>query len=309
MTIYSMTGFGRSEIQKPLATYRCEIKTLNARYLDVYFRLPRSLIALEPFLLDLVKKTLGRGKVEVTIDMTSRLVDDQLPQWNESALSYYGKLASDAAKILKRAGYSADLAPLNLRELLQLEGVVTSPAADQNRSENHQEGLGQALEKALQQLIEDRCREGTHLSQALTELLRDISESCQLVKDQQTSLKAQLADSMRGRLGQLMALVGGNSDIKGHKLTEERLIVEICLLQDKADITEEVTRLDAHLQEFHDMLAKGGRWGRKLDFLCQELLREVNTISSKVGHLPILKQTVGMKHSIEQLRQQVQNIE
>lgn len=307
MTVCSMTSFGRGEMSGAHGSYRCEIKTLNARFLDINVRMPRSLMAIETQIHAKVKEALGRGKVDITVDWRPNVDQAGLPQVSATAVMHYGNLFNEAQSALDGTGVT--MAPLKFGELLRQEGVLVSGGGiDEGQLAAHADALFGVLSLALDQVQDGRQREGLKLKDALSKVVDEIAEDVGEISNRIGGVQEDLAAQLRQRLDALWEMLG--TELKGAgKLPEDRLITELCLLQDKHDIAEELTRLDAHIGSFRNLLEADGRWGRKLDFLCQELHREVNTIGSKVSQLEVSNHVISIKHAIERLRQQVQNIE
>jgi uncharacterized protein (TIGR00255 family) len=165
--------------------------------------------------------------------------------------------------------------------------------------------------EAVDDLIERRTTEGAALTDAMQELLDAIAADWQTLDSQSQALIDELFDQYKARVTNFIARMheGNGSESVLAQLSEDRLALEIAILANKADIAEEITRLSAHLNSFKVALGADTDIGRKLDFLCQEMHREINTISNKMSHLSVSHLTIGIKQNIERLRQQVQNIE
>ena len=306
MSIHSMTAFGAAESSTPEFTYRCEIKTLNSRFIDVNVRLPRLLNALEHDLTKTIKAKLHRGKVDLSLELISTSSTHKLPQLNLEAIAHYQKLADQIATATSESRTS-----LSVYELLRLDGVLESQSKESvdDIVKKHRQNVLSCLELALTKVVEGRAKEGASLDKALRELISSISKHRQNVQVQGDSLQQEIYTIYRNRLEALLKNFADNGLSVSNSLPEDRILGEIAILTDKSDIAEELTRLETHEGEFLATLDSGTQVGRKLDFLCQEMHREVNTMSNKLTHTSVAKETLAMKQAIERIRQQVQNIE
>ena len=198
-------------------------------------------------------------------------------------------------------------------DFFRLDGVLIS--ADRHRGRGpeavgkHRSSILAALEQALDHVEEMRSREGTALNQALVELAQELEQQRSAVAAKRDQVVADLAQAYLERLDKLVEALQAKAGALAGQLPEERLVGEAAVLAEKADIEEEVTRLASHIQEFLRLTQQGRGVGRKLDFLCQEMHREVNTMTNKLVQTSISHHTLQMKQTIERLRQQVQNIE
>ena len=284
----SMTAFARSEAEFSWGTLVWEIRSVNQRFLEPHFKLPDFMRQHEIAIRDKLRKRLARGKVECTLRFHES-VGQQSVQVDQVRLQQI----AEALKEIQLSGASEGAVdPL---ALLQFPGVMHSTSADPNE-------VGQAalslFDEALAQLIEGRQREGSELAVLIDDRLRSIgaivaeirSKMPQIIEDQ----KANLVD----RVAQL-----------GVDLDPGRLEQEVVLLAQRADVAEELDRLDTHITEVRRILKEKGPVGRKLDFLMQELNREANTLGSKSVVVATTQSAVELKVLIEQMREQIQNIE
>lgn len=315
MPLQSMTAYGFGETTGLGQTVSCELRTLNSRFLEVNVRMPRHLLALEVDIINHVKAALRRGKVDVFLDVQKLGAGRDLPTLDLDAVRHYAQVAR-AAITAYSEGYGAPTAlssaPLNALDLLRLEGVLVSEgrrprgeaAADQGR-----DLIFQALDKALAATRQARQKEGESLAAALVDLTRAVETERRAVAAKRDAVLEGLKRGMTKRLESLVqALQNAGVPASTPALSDERLAMEIAVLSDKADVDEELTRLATHVAEFERLLATEDV-GRKLDFLCQEMHREVNTMSNKLIQPEIAQHTVEMKQLVERIRQQVQNIE
>jgi uncharacterized protein (TIGR00255 family) len=289
-----MTGYGRAEGQTEHWSLVVELKSVNHRYLDVRMRLPRPLSSLETFILNYLKNELARGRVEVNVTLTGELENSGKPSLNLPLAQRYREVADEAAQGL---GLSD---PVGLDFILRMPEViqVIDEALDPDRI---WEEVRPVFDKAVAALGEMRDREGKSLHEDFRKTLEFIGG----LRGRLEPLKGVVVEEYRERLqNRLNNLLNGNGG-----LDEGRLHQEVALFADRCDISEELARLDSHLGQFGDMLGDAEPVGRKLDFLLQEMFREINTMGTKANHLEIKQITLEMKNCVEKLREQAQNVE
>ena len=286
---HSMTGFARQESRHPWGTLSCEIRSVNHRYLETSLRLPDSLRVVEPQLRQALRKQLGRGKVEAFLYLkTDTAAGHQLEL--DTALA--GRVAQLAERLREQLESPAKINPL---EIMNWPGVMKTAEIDQNVLTNAALGL---FNTTLQQLIANRSREGGELQHLIVQRLDDIAAHVAKLRGRLPELLQQHQQKLRARLDALEVDV----DV-------ERFNQELVYIAQRADVAEELDRLQAHLAEVRHTLAQQGPIGRRLDFLMQELNREANTLSSKSMASDTTQSAVDMKVLIEQMREQIQNIE
>ncbi len=286
----SMTGFARREVKLSWGTLVWEIRSVNHRYLEPSFRLHEDFREIEPQLRDAMRKALQRGKVEASLQV----------QWEQEGENELGINESRAAQITKAAQQinqylGTNAAPLNALDILKWPGVIQKQ--ELNRDEMHQAAL-QLFDQALEGLIEHRSREGAELEQLILQRLNSVSEQVVKVRQLMPGILAAQREKLQNKIAALQI-----------ELDPERLEQEIALLAQKADVDEELDRLDTHVIEVKRSLKQTDSLGRRLDFLMQELNREANTLSSKSVVSETTQAAVELKVLIEQMREQVQNIE
>ncbi len=292
--IHSMTGFARRETSGPWGQLTCEVRSVNHRYLEPGFRLPEELRGLEGELRQTLPKLLRRGKVDCTVHLRVTRGAERELQVDEATL----------ARLLTRVCDIADRIPgiplgrgvqINPIDVLRWPGVLQDSAPDND-----------ALTAAARALFTDSVRELVAMRAREGERLRDlVLQRCEALVGLIGSARAQLPelrDRARQRLQTRLAELGATVEAT-------RFEQEVALLLQRADVDEELDRLDAHLAEIRRVLDGEEAGGRRLDFLMQELHREANTFSSKSQELDSTRLAVDMKVLIEQLREQVQNIE
>jgi len=295
MTIASMTGFARTEGHDGPLSWAWELKSVNSKSLDLRFRLPPGFDALELPLRALVTQRLKRGSISVNLSV-ARTAGAGNIRVNREALAVVVRLANEIAA-------EVEAAPPRVDGLLALRGVLESgdEALDEGARERQMKQLNDGFALALEGLASMRVSEGARLDAVLSERLNEIAA---LVKDAEGAAATQPA-AIKARLKELIAALTEAVPA----LPEERLAHEAALVVAKADIREELDRLQAHVIAARMLLAEGGPIGRRFDFLCQEFNREANTLCSKSADLELTRIGLALKAAIEQLREQVQNIE
>ena len=284
----SMTAFARSEAEFSWGTLVWEIRSVNQRFLEPHFKLPDFMRQHEIAIRDKLRKRLARGKVECTLRFHES-VGQQSVQIDQVRLQQI----ADALKQIQLSGASeGSVDPL---ALLQFPGVMNSTSADPNE-------VGQAalslFDEALAQLIEGRQREGVELAGLIEARLQSIAAIVGEIRSKMPEIIENQKANLVDRVSQL-----------GVDLDAERLEQEVVLLAQRADVAEELDRLDTHVTEVRRILKEKGPIGRKLDFLMQELNREANTLGSKSVVVATTQSAVELKVLIEQMREQIQNIE
>lgn len=294
MSLSSMTGFARHSGQSGAYRWTVEIKSVNGKALDVKTRLPHELDGQEAALKSLVRKRLSRGSVFLMLSLEGGedkesfvLHEERLKTLIEMArtAAYEGVEPARVDGLMSIRGVvELKTLPLDEEELKALEGSVL-------------EGVGAALDSLVSARAGEGARVEAVLRDQLNEIARLVGEADTLAGDRIVAMQARYKS-------QLDKMMGGDSPVP-----EERLAQEIALLAVKADIREEIDRLRAHISDAVDMMGSAEPVGRRLDFLCQELNREANTLCSKSGDHALTKVGLAMKVVIEQFREQVQNIE
>ena len=290
--IASMTGFARADGQADGFAWAWELRSVNGRGLDLRLRLAPGTDALEPALRDAAGKALKRGNV--TANLSLRREEVAVFSVDPVALEQAIKLALDVAARIPGAP------PPRAEALLRLPGVLRATAAEADVPipiAAIQAGFATALE----QLVLARRAEGARLAEILRGQLAEIStlhaEASTLAADQPAAHKARVMENLRG----LLAEVPG--------LPEERIAQEVALLAARSDVREELDRLASHIQAAEALLAEGAAIGRRFDFLVQEFNREANTLCSKSSSVALTATGLKLKATIEQMREQVQNVE
>jgi uncharacterized protein (TIGR00255 family) len=290
-----MTGFARAEGEFDSFAWRWEVRSVNNRGLDTRVRMPQGMESFEIVVRDLIAKRFKRGSFNVSLNLTRTpgLTGYRL---NEPLLERVLELAD---VIRARTGAP----PPTAEGLLRLRGVLEAEESDDGDEMRaaREKALIESLSQALVQVEKARAEEGLRLEVVLHALVDEIA----VLAARSRRLAAAQPNSLRTRIAaQLKELVAG-----GTPLPEERLAQEIAVMVGKADVREEIDRLDSHVAQARDLIREGGPVGRRLDFLLQEFNREANTLCSKSQDLELTRTGLALKAAIEQLREQVQNIE
>jgi len=302
-----MTGFGSAQMPTPLGLVQVEIRSVNNRFFELGLRLPEDLRSLEPSIRERLARILPRGKVEVRFSVlrdTAASAESVSPNFDriDSLVRLQERLESQ---------YPSAIAPWRMAELLSFPGVLTSPTAGVDGLP--QETLLSVFDAAVQSLEASRQAEGNKLAQAITERISTLiqlqTEAARLLPE---ALEAQRA-KIRTRLQEAFGQAPG-SDLQPEAMAvilAERIQQEAHAAAGRADIAEELDRLQVHIQAVRQALDKPSDQpqGKRLDFLCQELHREANTLGAKSSHLGLTQVSMEMRLTIEQIREQVQNIQ
>jgi uncharacterized protein (TIGR00255 family) len=282
-----MTGSALASAEHPLGALSLELRSVNARYFDLQFRVPDELRALEPVLREAIAARIARGKVDCRLAFAA----------GAGSAQALDAAALDALRQLEAAARRAfpDAAPLAASDVLRWPGVIRESALD---GEALHASVAVLAGRAVDELCAAREREGAKLAAVLAarvaEMRKRLAQVGPLIPAANAAYQARLAERMREALG---------------AADDERLRAELAVFAVKTDVAEELQRLDAHFVEVERVLATGGAAGKRLDFLAQELNREANTLASKAATREIGDCALELKLLIEQVREQVQNIE
>jgi uncharacterized protein (TIGR00255 family) len=290
--IFSMTGYGKGSTDFGSWFIDADVKSVNSRYLEVYLKLPSSLISREYELRDLIKTKIKRGKLSVNIQMKRNGVNDDAVLFDEVKLKNY-------LALIKQVKKSARLSDkIKLEHLLMSRDLFLTGAVE--LSDEEFDAVKKTLLTALKNLLEMKSKEGTELSKDLKKRLKSIEKKLDLIEKE-------TGDSVNENFVKYKEKV--RSLIEESSNFNDRLELELAILAERSDITEECVRLRSHIKMVFSSLNKEDDPGRKLNFLCQEMNREANTISSKTLSTSITHSSVHIKEEIERMREQIQNIE
>lgn len=292
--IASMTGFGRGFAQQEDIAATVELRSVNNRYVDVSVRLPQRLSAHETAVQTRLKDAFERGRIKVQVQVEKTAEMDLPVRVNREAAQAYGRLLEEAREA---AGIEV---PVRMEDLLRYGEIFTSAEEDPGETEHIWAVVQQALDAAIDDLRAMRLEEGKALLEDLAARTDAIEAQLVLVEERAPDRVDEARERLRERLDDLL---------DDARIDADRLEQEIAIVADKLDITEECVRLRSHLSLFREALANDAAVGRKLNFITQEIHREVNTIGSKANDPEIARYAVQMKEEVEKIREQVQNVE
>ena len=290
--IYSMTGYATEKSALSNGEITCEFRTLNSRYLEIYLKLPQQLRNYEDAFKNVIRKHIDRAKVNCVITISETEVLPDMMQINAPLVKMYRHLLEDLRM-------SADIKePLKISDFLQFKDLF-------NIAENVvDDSLVQVVENLLvltiKQLNIARSEEGENLRK---DMLSRLNNVMQMANEVQTYAAQNSRMEFQKQMERLKNLIDDN------KLDRNRLEMEVALISDRVDISEEIVRLNSHIELFKEDLEQGSPIGKKLNFILQEMHREANTMSSKNTLIEISHRVVAIKEEIERMREQVQNIE
>jgi uncharacterized protein (TIGR00255 family) len=293
-----MTGFGRAELRGDTLVVTVEARSVNHRHLDVALRLPRALAPLELEARRAIAARLERGRVDVNVQVAA--VAEQASQRVVTDTALAREYVARARALAADLGDLSVTGGITLEWLLHRPGVVRVEEPELADAVVPWPVLEQALGRALDDLIERRTAEGERLAEELRGLHAELAAIVSTMAGRAPIGAARREERLRERLRGML---------DGAAIDEARILTEAAVWADKADIAEELTRLRAHLAELGLALDKGGPVGRALDFLLQELGREVNTVASKADDLELSQAALAGKGVLEKMREQVQNLE
>lgn len=291
--IKSMTGYGgaKGEIEKIIVS--AELKSVNNRHLDTSVRLPKSCLFAEESVRAAVKESISRGKVDVFISVDTSHADEVTIAVNEPLADAYVKAAQ---AVSEKYGVANDVTALSL---LRMPEVISTERADSDKDAVSR-AISGMLAQALAQFDEMRAREGDKLCSDILSKLDVIEQLVGTVEERSPETVAEYRGKLLARMTEVLGEAG---------IDESRILQEAAIYADKVAVDEETVRLRSHIAQFRDMLAGGSPVGRQLDFLVQEMNREINTTGSKCADSEIAKTVIAMKAELEKIREQIQNIE
>jgi len=292
--IFSMTAFGRVQQEESGYALTVEVKTLNSRNLDIVVRVAKNYSDLEETIRKQVSQSFRRGRIEIFVQIEPTSVEQKMPDINiEIARLYWQQLQDLHAQL------PASDVP-KLRDLLGIPYLFDTKKEIVDR-DTLKSILNSALAEVILQVVDMRTKEGGALLQDCQDRLSVLNQELSLVAQRKQEVLLEYQSRIRDRIKELL----GETEVD-----ENRLLQEVAYFAERSDINEEIVRLQSHLNQFDELLRSSEPAdGRRLDFLTQELHREVNTIGSKTGDLETIQSIVRMKGEIGKLREQVQNIE
>ena len=289
----SMTGFGNGELLKDDLIYRVEISSVNRKQTDIVINLPRELASLEPRIRKVVKESISRGRVNVNIHIKASKVEGGTLNVNTELAEQYFSVLKELESKLDHKNFSNNFDPL------RANGVITF-GVNLPEPEDAWALIEGPLSEAVRNLVEMRLNEGAYLKSDLESRLDVMRKNLSKIAE----LSSKVVENHRESLFKRLSASGLDLDI-----SDERVIKEIGIFAERCDITEEITRLESHFAQSEKYFNNEGSVGRPLDFLVQEMSRELNTIGSKANDAEIAQTIVETKTELEMIREQVQNVE
>lgn len=290
----SMTGFGREEAAEQGMRCAVEFSSVNRKQSDIDIRLPRDWHSMEAVIRKQIAGAISRGRLQVQIQVDSAVGGGSRLRIDHDLARQYAEALRDLdTTIFSGRGISAEC-------LLRAPGVFTLSDNESPGAEFAQSLIEATVHKALAAWNESRLREGDHLKRDLASRLQTVRDLLQAIREEAPRVPQLQREAMRKRLHEAGFPL---------PLDDERLLKEIALFADRSDISEEISRLSGHLDEFDRLLNTSEPSGRAMDFLTQEMHREINTMGSKANHAGIAHLVVAGKTEVERIREQVQNVE
>ena len=291
--LLSMTGFGRGEFSQGNIQAVAEIRSVNNRFLDVVARLPKAVSGYEQDVKEMVRRHIGRGRINVAVTLQSPALEGLGIRVDFAAARAYTKMLREMTEQLRLDG------GVRLEHLLTFPEIFTVPE-EEELTETIWNCVQRAIVQALENMQEMRAREGENLARDMLERIDKLERYIGQIEALSREHIPEQFERLKHRLEELM---------RSPEIDRSRLEMELAVLADRQDVTEECVRFRSHIQLFREMVQDEKTAGRKLNFLLQEMNREANTIASKANHSEIAHFVVFIKEEIERLREQVQNIE
>ncbi len=288
-----MTGFGRSQVNNLGYQATCEVKSVNHRFFDSYVRIPRRYSLLEDQINKELKRYVTRGRIEANVNIEkTKETESILKVDKDLVIAYYN--------YLKETAENLDISSeIQVIDLFRLPEVVRLEARKEDLDVVWQV-VKQAVDMAMESLVEMRLKEGQNLAQDIIKRNGQILSMVEQLEARSSFVILNYRDKLRTRIAELAGT---------EALDEQRIMQEAAILADKSSITEEIVRLKSHIKHLDELITSEGVVGRKCDFLIQEMFREINTVASKANNLEISKIVIEVKTELERIREQVQNIE
>ena len=291
--IKSMTGFGRAKCEYEGREYNVEIKSVNHKYSDVSIKIPRQISYLEEKVRKEILTKVSRGKIDVFITLQDYSEKGKNIKINKELAKVY---ISQLRELAEETGITADIDVIDISKFPEVLNI-----SNQDNEEIYWDELRGVLDTALDNFVAMRETEGNKICDDLKVRMERIKEKVSKISSYSAGLVEEYIVKLNARVKELMS-----TDV----IDENRLAQEIVIFSDKSSIQEELTRLDSHISQFLDLLSNGNSpVGKKLDFISQEMNREVNTIGSKANSTKISEGVIELKTEIEDVREQIQNIE
>ncbi|GHV91578.1 hypothetical protein AGMMS50268_20810 [Spirochaetia bacterium] len=303
----SMTGFAYREVQENNFSLSVEIRSYNSRFLEIYVNLPPWLSTLETAVREYIASRCVRGKIEVSL----RLREHNAPvkvAVNQEAVRAYGEAIQKVADILQIdekpslamiLGMEGVLEIERNRDAIRQEGTLHPSGPEHSPGSSYWDQIEPVLKNAVDDFDAERVREGRHTQEDILSHIAILESSLKTVSSFAPQIESSIKENLKSRFAEVL----------GNQIDENRILAETAVLLMKYTISEELSRLSSHLAEFRAETERNPSPGKKLDFLCQEINREINTIGSKTPILEVSRAVVDMKNSLENVREQLRNVE
>lgn len=293
--IYSMTGFGNAQTNYLGTTISVEIRSVNHRFSEITARLPRLISSFEQQIRDIVKNQVERGKINISVSFSRNEETGVKNQINETlALSYYKMLEN----LNKKLGIDEKI---KIEHILSFPDVIVMPETSDEEQQNLVNEVCKVVEEATKRFKRMRFEEGEQLAKDLISRIKLLNSNLDKIE--------KIAKNMSRETYEILLVRVSNLVKDPSVLSQERLELEVALLADKSDVTEEITRFRSHNKMFLETLENSTSPGRRINFILQEMFREANTIGSKSIKSEIAHLIVNIKEEVERIREQVQNVE
>jgi uncharacterized protein (TIGR00255 family) len=293
MVLYSMTAFGRGEAMADGYRFTVELRTLNHRFCDIRIKLPRKYTDFEEEIKSKLRSQFSRGRIEVNVVADEALDKVQHLTVDSELAETYKRLLLD---LQDKLGLEASL---RLDTLLHFRDIFVFQEDEEDRA-HAWKVLETALDQSVEECMQMRKEEGSAIETDFNERLNQLESLSDEVESRTPLVVLDVRDRLQKRIEEIL----GQGE-----LDESRLAQEVAILAERSDITEEVIRFKSHIQQFRALLKTSGPRGRQLEFLLQEMHREINTIGSKANDVEIAQKVIQIKTELERLREQVQNVE
>ncbi|MFW5891103.1 MAG: YicC/YloC family endoribonuclease [bacterium] len=292
--MYSMTGYGNAEEQYEDFHLSVEIKSLNNRYLDINIKLPYIMNTYENSIRNIIKQKINRGKLDIMVNLNEINHNFEI----RPDLNLAEKFYDTYKEILNHLNHKGLRDNVRLFNLLNAEGVIN--IEERQNVEEIWKATEKLLNSSLDNLLLSREREGNETKENLSKIINIIEKHLIIVKNNSEESIKKYEEKLRNKI---------NEFIEENKMNEERVLQEVASMSTKVDINEEINRLTSHINLFKDTLTKKESVGRKLEFITQELHREINTIGAKSNSIEISNIIIEMKTELEKIKEQLRNVE
>lgn len=288
--MYSMTGYASKVIELEDYIVALSIKALNSKFLDIRFRLPMTLDYFEDKLRRILKNYVKRGKVEIDIKLIAN-EQQEFTSIKSIVKKYYG--------LIKRLEEETDARfQVSLTEVLSMKNLV-NPYEDSEKTEIPEEKIEEIFISTIEAFQKSRSIEGENTKNEILGFLKNISHSLQCIEKSYPAIVDKYKEQLKQKICELVSI----------KVDETRLMMEVGIYASKVDINEEISRIKGHVLKMYEKVQSDGECGRELDFIVQELNREINTIGSKIPDYSVSEEVVNVKSNLDKIKEQVRNIE